>query len=200
MRFEKEIKRNFTVTKLALTGKMRAGKDAAAHRLRLRHDFVGLAFGEDLKRIYHELNPWVPLEPKPRAAYQEFGQEMRRLYGEDIWIRHVERRLGILMESFEMFSDRLNVVITDLRQPNEYEWARAQGFTIVRVSAPDEVRFERALRAGDDFTADDLLHHTESYAEGFEVDFEIENSGSLDELQAQVDELITKISGKGAVY
>lgn len=196
MQTKREVKRVFTTTKIALTGKMRSGKSRAADHIQYRHDFVTLAFGDDLKRIFHELNPWVSEMPKPRAEYQRFGQEMRRLYGDDIWIKHVERRIGILSKSFEMFTDKLNVVVTDLRQPNEYEWARANGFTIIRISAPEALRRERAAFAGDKFSDEDWTHDTEMHVDSFEVDYEIVNDGNFDELHAKVDEIMGEIRGR----
>lgn len=170
--------------KIALCGKLRAGKDRVAGHLINRYNFDRVAFGDELKRIYHELNPWVPVDPKPRAEYQRFGQVMRELYGDDIWIRHVERKVN---------NARGGIVVTDVRQPNEYEWARANGFTIVRVTAPDKLRLARAKKAGDDFTEADLAHDTEQWVDKFDVDFEIVNDGKIDDLCAKVDDVMAKI-------
>lgn len=177
------------ILKIALTGKMRSGKDEITRHLWFRHDFKKLAFGDDLKRIFHQLNPWIPETPKPRAEYQRFGQEMRRIYGDDIWVRHVEYIAAAIENNI-----RTNgIVISDLRQPNEYEWCKRNGFTIVRVSAPEELRKERAITLSDDFNEADLEHETESYVDSFGVDYEISNNGSLDELYAQVDSFIASI-------
>lgn len=174
--------------KVALCGKLRAGKDRVANHLSNRYSFDRVAFGDELKRIYHELNPWVPADPKPRSEYQRFGQAMRELCGDDIWIRHTERKIN---ESGSLSS---GIVVTDLRQPNEYEWARANGFTIVRVTAPDELRLARAKKAGDDFTEADLAHDTEQWVDKFDVDFEVVNDGTLGELYAKVDDVMAKIT------
>lgn len=180
------------MTRIALCGKLRSGKDEVAAHIALKHPgFFRLAFGTALKDAYHGLFPWVPKDPKPRAGYQSFGQEMRRLYGDDLWIRHVARDVEILEKVYGCRS----VVITDLRQPNEYEWCRANGFIIVRVTAPDELRIARAKAAGDVFAEDDLAHVTESHVDEYEVDYEIHNDGTIDELKAKVDEVIKRIRG-----
>lgn len=183
------------ILKIALTGKMRSGKDEIARHLWLRHGFKKLAFGDELKRIFHELNPWIPESPKPRAEYQRFGQEMRRIYGDDIWIKHVE----YIATAIENNIRTNGLVISDLRQPNEHDWCKRNGFVIVRVTAPDEIRLERAKQAGDIFEADDLAHETESYVDSFDVDYEIINDGSLDELYAQVDEVMREITKGGGL-
>lgn len=178
------------MTRIALCGKLRSGKDEVAAHIALKHaGFFRLAFGTALKDAYHGLFPWVPKDPKPRAGYQSFGQEMRRLYGDDLWIRHVARDVEILEKVYGCRS----IVITDLRQQNEYEWCRANGFTIVRVTAPDAERLARARKAGDDFDESDLTHDTEMHVDEFAVDYEIVNDGTLDELWAKVDDVMAKI-------
>lgn len=178
--------------KIAICGQLRAGKDEVANRIYHTHDyFEKLAFGDALKRLYHELLPWVPTEPKPRAGYQQFGQLAREQFGEDIWIRHAERMLAF----YDRHKRYDGVVLSDLRQPNEYEWARLNGWTIVRVTAPDELRLARAKSAGDQFDAKDLAHDTEQHVNKFQVDYDIWNAFSVDELYAKVDAMMSELRG-----
>src|SRR5690625_6079228 len=91
-----------------------------------------------------------------------------------VWIRRAEA-----MARFE--ADRRStagVVIDDLRQPNEYEWARANGFIIIRVEASDDLRLERAEQAGDSFNEEELAHDTEQYVDKFNVDYTVVDDGS----------------------
>lgn len=180
--------------KVALTGRLRSGKDSVAARLYTEHGFAyPLAFGSVLKRQYHALFPWIAENPKPRAGYQQFGQLIRKEFGEDVWIRHIERSV----EGAAMFRDTQGIVITDVRQPNEYDWCKRNGFVIVRVVSPLEARVKRAEIAGDAFELADLEHDTEKYVDSFEVDAEIINDGSLTELHANVDDMMTKIKSEG---
>ena len=162
--------------KIALTGKARAGKDMIATRLMFEHNYEVTAFADAMKRAFHTTFPWIPSEPKPRAEYQRFGEDMRRLYGEDIWVKHVEGKLAFV----KRYTRAAGIVISDLRLPVEYEWCRKNGFEIIRVSAPDNVRLARAKRLGDDFKTEDFEHDTESYVDEFEVDYEIVNGGDLE--------------------
>jgi dephospho-CoA kinase len=184
------IQRKVDVIKIALTGKLRAGKDEVANRLCIQHRFDRVAFGDALKRNAHAVFPWVSERNKPRALYQQFGQLIRQIDPET-WVKHAERSVESLVNlRAEMGDERIGIVVTDLRQPNEYEWARANGFTIVRVTAPDDVRLARAQAAGDDFTEADLTHETEQAIDGFAVDYEIRNDSGLVELYAQVDAIV----------
>jgi dephospho-CoA kinase len=177
--------------RIALTGKIRSGKDSAGKHLYVDHDLERIAFADEMKRLFHQLFPWIPRDPKPRAEYQKFGELMRKHYGEDFWIKHVE-------DSMRFAENRRNVngiVITDLRLPAEYDWCRANDFVIIRVMAPDELRMARAVEAGDDFTVHDFVHSTELYVDSFDCDYEIVNDGTIAELYTQVESIMTNLSG-----
>jgi dephospho-CoA kinase len=189
------VNREIPVVKIALTGKMRSGKDLCGNHLYIRHSFNRVAFGDALKKNAHATFPWVSEFSKPRALYQQYGQLMRQI-DPDVWIKHAERAIkGAIDFNVNTGAEKVGVVITDLRQPNEYEWARANGFTIIRVTAPDEDRIARAKIAGDDFNEADLEHETESHIDRFSVDYTLENNGTVDELKAQVDAILAQING-----
>lgn len=187
----------YPVRKLALCGLARTGKDSIADYLEKEYAFQPFAFASDMKRVFHELFPGIPRNPKPRRAYQEFGEGVRDLpipNAENVWIDSCLRKVdAYVWWQAEVDERGANVVITDLRLPAEYARLKDEGFTIVRVTAPEDVRLERARQVGDDFSADDLEHETESYVDKFEVDADLTNDGSLDDLYAQVDSLIKTI-------
>jgi dephospho-CoA kinase len=188
------VNREITFVKVALTGKLRAGKDEVANHLYIRHGFDRVAFGDALKKNAHATFPWVSEFSKPRALYQ-FMNVMRE-YDKDVWIKHVEQAVkGAIDFRVNTGAEQIGVVITDLRQPNEYEWARKNGFSIIRVTAPDEDRIKRAIAANDDFTVHDLTHETELSIDKFDVDFEIYNDGTVDELTETVDAILAQING-----
>ena len=64
----------------------------------------------------------------PRYAMQTFGTEWgRRLIGESIWLNVFKRRAECLL------ADGFNVVVDDVRFPNEAEFIRSLGGKIVKV-------------------------------------------------------------------
>ncbi|MCC2383531.1 nucleoside/nucleotide kinase family protein [Bacillus cereus] len=98
------------------------------------------------------------------------------------------------------FEDSLNkvnhkpkVLVNGVRQPNEYQQLREEGFIIIRVNASDDLRIGRAKSEGDVFAEADLAHETESHIDTFEVDYEINNNGELIQLYDQFDVIMRDI-------
>lgn len=171
--------------KVVLSGKMRSGKDTVADYLIKEFGFKRFAFGDELKRYYHEL--FGNTEGKPREGYQKFGQLMRQ-FKPDVWVD-------------KCFDNIINyplddIVITDLRQPNEYERCKKEGYIIIKVECDDEIRLNRMNEKGDKFTLSDLNHETESYIDSFEHDFLIENNLNVEHLHNQVDQIMSKLNIK----
>jgi dephospho-CoA kinase len=181
------VNREVTIVKIALCGRLRSGKDTVANHLYIKYGFNRVAFGDALKKNAHATFPWVSEFSKPRALYQKFGQLMRQIEP-DVWIKHAERAVrGAIDFNVNTGAEKVGVVITDVRQQNEVDWCRANGFTIIRVTAPDEDRIARAIAVGDDFNENDLQHSTEMAIDGLVVDYEIHNAGTVEELRAEID-------------
>jgi dephospho-CoA kinase len=188
------VNREVSVVKIAICGRLRSGKDTVGNHLYIKYGFSQVAFGDALKKNAHATFPWVSEFSKPRALYQQFGQLMRQIES-DVWIKHAERAVkGAIDFNVHTGSEKIGIIISDLRQQNEYDWCRQNGFTIIRVTAPDDDRLWRAKLAGDDFNEADLEHETESHIDGFAVDAEIVNGGTVDELKAQIDLILEAIS------
>ena len=182
--------------RIALTGKLRSGKSTIADILWLNYDFEKVSFATTLRQVaellfghMHEYNNESPTGySKPRALLQTLGQKMREI-DEDVWVRQAEQAVLWAEDSRRT----AGVVIDDLRQPNEYEWARANGFIIIRVEADEALRLKRAEQAGDSFSEEDMAHDTEQHVDKFDVDYTIVNNGDMDELERQVDEIMSDI-------
>lgn len=191
--------------RIALTGRMRSGKSAAAAYMTAKHGFKSISFASALRRVADDLfeHLYEPIYEdcpfsedgkhrigwrKPRALLQTLGQKMREI-DEDVWIRQAEQSMMV----YEDMHSTAGIVIDDLRQPNDYEWARVNDFIIIRVKASEDLRLKRVEQAGDDFSAEDMAHDTEQHVDGFSVDYTIVNDGDLADLRRQVDEIMSDI-------
>lgn len=187
----------YPVRKICLTGHARSGKDTVGQYLVDQYGFKRFAFADEMKRLLHELYRDVPQHPKPRRAYQVFGEGLRNLDipgAKHVWINATMRQIDTYIWWHSEVDERgANVVITDLRTPLEYERLRQEGFTIIRVKAQSALRIARAQQAGDDFSLEDLTHDTESYVDSFLTDYEITNDGSVEDLRRQIDKIMEAI-------
>ncbi|MCG7407716.1 adenylate kinase [Paenibacillus sp. ACRRX] len=134
---------------------------------------------------------------KRRELYQWFGQAMRER-DPDIWVRKcfdsIETYRSFSAADYYMYGEKTErAVISDLRQPSEYDRCRTEGFVIIRVTAPDGIRIQRAIESGDKFDYADLVHETESHVDSFVVDYEIINDGTLDQLHSQIDSFMEAV-------
>ena len=85
-----------------------------------------------------------------------------------------------------------DVVICDDARPADLSGLVDQGFRLVRITAADSLRRERKSGRGDR-TAGRDDHPTEQGGEAVVPDFELENSGSIAELEARIAALATSL-------
>ncbi|WP_427050400.1 AAA family ATPase [Paenibacillus sp. TC-CSREp1] len=177
-----------TLPNIALSGKLRAGKDEVARYLASEYGYTTFAFGDELKRYYHEL--FGETDAKPREGYQWFGQAVRER-DPDVWVRKC-------LDKIAWDEDVVNAVVTDTRQLNEAERLKAEGYILIRVEAPEALRIDRAIKSGDRFNLRDLTHGTETALDDYAADFTVVNDAGLPELYAQIDEIVRQLSGSDA--
>lgn len=138
---------------IGIAGKAGSGKDTFTRRLTEAHGFTRVAFADPLKELARKIDPivqapgWAPMRltaaesffgaegakklPEVRRFYQELGQGVREIIGAETWVDLAfEKVWGIV-------SSGGNVVITDVRHPNEV--AMIQEFhisTVLRIDRP----------------------------------------------------------------
>lgn len=178
--------------KIAIAGEFRSGKSTVADYLDSKYGMLQFAFADELKRDFHFTYGHVPRTPKPRKGYQLYGQLMRYLFGEDYWVNKCFKKIDdvrLVATNYNITGREIkfNPVITDLRQENELERCRKEGYFIIKVIAPEEVRIKRAEEAGDAFSLEEMNHETETYVKEMYADYTIVNKGSLEQLYGAVD-------------
>ena len=78
--------------KIALTGRMRSGKDTMGRYLIDRHCFTRYALGDGVRLTSNILYPEVVAKGKPRHLYQAVGQAMRGI-DPNVWIKYMARNI-----------------------------------------------------------------------------------------------------------
>jgi len=177
--------------KLAITGLSRTGKSTAADYLSEMYGFYVYDMSDDLKLDYYDeviaRGERVEREGKPREGYQMFGQLKRYAHGDDYWIDKVQKRITMDSSAIKYRggesgnvalrnNPHQKVLLTGLRQPNEFEYARANGFTIIRLEVDENIRIERIKASGEVVDEKTIKHETEQTLMNEKVDFVVKNN------------------------
>lgn len=175
---------------IGISGYARAGKDSLASFLIEDHGYKRYAFADALRGVVYALNPVVGVAPdiyggnplrvqdivdlkgwdaakveheEIRRLLQAMGTEAgRKILGENIWVDTVFRQIAEQGDE--------NVVITDVRFPNEALEVKAQGGFIVRVNRPG--------------VAPVNAHPSEVALDEWGFDYTVPNDGTLDQLRS----------------
>ena len=140
----------------------------------------------------------------PRLALQLIGTDvMRNHFNQNIWISSLEYRVKKLHNQNEC------VVISDCRFSNEVDLIRRVGGTIILVQRDEKPEwYDIALAANNgDAVAKHIMnkdfnevHSSEWDWIGCEIDYTINNTGSLEDLYANIDVIIDKLPQKPAIF
>lgn len=181
--------------KIAVTGEMRSGKNLVSKMIIDLNDnrkIEEIRFAEGIENVIWSYFPEAIGEGrKPRKHYQIIGQSFRKL-NPNIWIEWLENEYHV-----NVLIGRVNMIVTDLRQPNEEKWLRDNGFTIIKVETDKEIRIERIKAEGDISDLLDMEHETEINIRNLGYDYLLKNNGTITELENQVMEVLLDINNKG---
>ena len=133
---------------IVLTGKKGAGKDTLASQV-FDMGFARVSFSDQLKMICASLFPWMKNDYPP-------SEKDTKLFGDlsprDIWLKMsvlTEIDRDILVRATRKQMDSIpqdkNIIITDLRKPEEYEFVREMGYPIIRIRDDNPNRREDAV-------------------------------------------------------
>tara|TARA_X000000950_G_C13771958_1_gene601381 strand:+ start:413 stop:940 length:528 start_codon:yes stop_codon:yes gene_type:complete len=110
--------------KLAILGKMGSGKSTSAKYLKENYNFKIHSFGYPVKKFAKEI---FNEKSKNRKLIQDFAQKVKEI-DPDVWVKYLINNLDL----------EKNIVIDDLRFPNEYKVLKKNGFKIIKLSITDE--------------------------------------------------------------
>lgn len=120
----------------------------------------------------------------PRVALQILGTDiLRNHFHEDIWVLSMEARIK---------DAKQNVVITDVRFPNEVRSIRELGGKIVRIKRGDDPEWF-SLAASDHESMPVIypnVHASEYSWAGTTPDYLIDNKGTIEDLREIVNDLL----------
>jgi hypothetical protein len=121
--------------RLAFYGPMSCGKTTCADYLVNNYGYTKLSLASKLKAIAYELYGVNGKDGDNRRVIQELGDKLRS-FDDDVFTKWL---LATVKEKYAYNK----VVIDDLRLPREAALLRKNGFYLVQVQCPDEVRLGR---------------------------------------------------------
>lgn len=180
---------------IGLSGAARAGKDslagfiisASAHWG--KGQFIKYGFADPIKEVGRTLFGWDErhangslkevIDPfwgfSPRTFYQLLGTQFaREMLRDDFWIRMAEK----LTQTQE------NIIISDVRFPNEVDFILKNGGTWIRVIRPDQQLIGATGHVSENAISEELFQKAKV----------VYNSGSMDHLEAEARKIIYTIT------
>lgn len=169
-------------------GKARSGKDTVVKYLTDNYGFIRNAFADPLKRaaqqmfmltdaqtwdenLKEEVIPYWGMSP--REIFQKIGTEGgREVFGDDVWLKR-------WYFHYNQFKDLTHYAVPDVRFPNEADYIRSLGGNMWHV-----------LRDGAGLSNERAAHASEAGLVPDAKDIIIRNNGTLEDLYAQVDEVM----------
>lgn len=195
---------------IGICGQIGSGKDTAGDYLVNFHEFKRMSFASTLKDAVasifgwdrellegrtkasrewrEEIDPWwsnrLGRDITPRWILQQWGTEVcRNGFHNDIWIASLENQLRKTTD---------NVVVTDLRFPNEIEAIRRAGGRVIRICRGDDPRWFQCARISPAMMPELFpdVHASEYSWATAEFDILVENNGTIDQLYSELKSLV----------
>jgi len=209
---------------IGVIGFIGSGKGTAADILVKKHGFTKISFADTVKDATAAIFGWQrPLlegdtdesrawretkdewwsekfgyDISPRLALQMMGTEAgRNVFHQDLWIYALERKMAMYP----------NVVIADVRFPNEIDFIKSKGGFIVRVTRGDDPEwYQDAWHANchpDPSIANEFrdlmdmaqVHYSEWAWAGQIMDYQLDNNGSISMLEADIGHALKVFTG-----
>jgi len=199
---------------IGLVGLIGSGKDTVANRLVTHHGFVRDSFAKSLKDAVSNIFGWdrklLEGNTKESRSWREKSDKFwSEKFGKEITPREVLQYFGtevcrgnmldtIWIDSCMARYKGQSTVISDTRFPNEVKQIREQGGKMILVKRGADPDWFVDYVEGN---IEPKGIHTSEYAWAKEdFDFVIENNGTLEDLNANVDKTINDISTRNGRF
>lgn len=175
--------------KIAIYGKLRAGKSAVCDYISSKYECEILEFSTPLQEVIDIIYP-NQKGVKNRELLVSVGQHMREL-DKDVWVNVIKHKIKN--------SKSPNILVAGVRQQNEFDMLKEQGFIFIQVEAAENTRVKRCLEAGDKFNKSSLNNPTEKIMDQWNPDYLILNNYGFKELEISIVNVLEDIMIKDKI-
>ena len=165
-----KLKKGTPLYRVAFYGPMVAGKSTAAKYLVDSRGYTLVSFAAKLKLLAWDLFGIEGKGPEARLVLQKLGTEYMRSIDDLVWIKHALLRM-------ESLGDDARIVLDDVRFINEAKWLKKNGFILILVDTPEEIRTERISRLYPETPPEAHTHSSEQEYTRIKPDFTISGVG-----------------------
>ena len=175
---------------VGITGKAQHGKDTAG-QVFMNHGFLRIAFADKLKEIVNSSDmvseeDIISKSDHYRSVLQAVGHMARELVDPDFWIKKVWSDPDIIAH----LSAGSNIIVTDIRYPNEADHILRSGGYVIRVVRVDSHGKTEIMLPGSRANFPSEI----SMDEYPDVDAEFRiRSGDLEALEVEIEEWLVSI-------
>lgn len=182
---------------IGVAGEIASGKDTAGKYIAEKYNALSLRFSQPLRDILDRMSL-----PQNRENMAKLSLYLRKAFGEDVFSK-------VLLAESEASQNAMIVIDGVRRLPDIIHMETNTHFYFIYIDASADIRYERliqrrqntddATKTPAQFTKDALLETESQILELKErADFVINNEGTLEELERQIDDIIAAIRAKDA--
>lgn len=165
---------------IGICGKAGTGKTAVADHLVKKYGYKRYSIADEVKRIAVRL---FKMKEKNRKLLQDIGFKMREIRP-SVWIDFL----------IDQVRGKDNIVVDDIRYPNEYQALKREGFKVIKVVADREICIKRLTERDGTAAIERLEDESETAMDDVEIENILDGNLPLEEMLAQLDKLLKSLN------
>jgi dephospho-CoA kinase len=170
-----------------------SGKDTVANHLNARHEYKTFALADRIRRTCAVLDL-----PMTKTNLINIGEKVKGICGQTKWIDLLDKDIELWIKDHNNYTETFQLdekplhVITDVRRTYEYSHYLEKGYLPVKIEADFDSCVSRVVERDGNIDMEAFGHSTETEQANLKG-LVITNNGTLEDLYAKVDQLITNL-------
>jgi dephospho-CoA kinase len=178
---------------IGIIGKFGSGKTTASNYIIEEYGYKRFSLAEPIKWIMKEfLYIENKTDPRYRKTVQTIGTDWFRSIDDLVWVKYLMKRVN---------RSKCRAVVDDVRFVNEADTLLEDGWLLIYLDCPDDVRRRRCIERDGTFDENTLKHPSETgvdeIIEKFGSDFNlvrIDASGTMEDTAGEIDLVLAKFN------